>query len=228
MKTRLFFEVTSAAYDFLTNQSLWWEQIASVRDHVPDPESVQRILDIGCGPGSSAFVLAQRFPEAEVVGVDFSRRMIARARRHHGRLFPELRNVRFEVGDATDLRFDAGEFDLVVGHSFLYLVPQRQRVLEELRRVLGQGGRLVLLEPNRRGDLLAANRRRYGRDYARAGRIEVARFQASMVAWRFVSGNVGRLDAGEVHRWLLEAGFDDAAVVDTLGGLGMHCIGVVG
>lgn len=228
MDSRLFFNVTSWGYDILTDQTVWREQIAEVLHHIPDGTGISRVLDVGCGPGVSAFVLAAALPRAEVVGIDLSERMVARAQRHHQQRLSHLSNVSFEVGDATQLRFDSGSFDLVVGHSFLYLVPDRRAVLREVRRLLGIGGSVVLLEPNRRGSLRNAATARFDRDFGAIGGIDAALFGTSMVLWRLVSGNVGRLDPDDVATWMREAGFDEAQSVPTLGGLGMHCIGRVG
>jgi hypothetical protein len=46
-----------------------------------------------------------------------------------------------------------------------------------------------------------------------------------MVAWRFFSDSVGRLDAGQVVRDFQEAGLERVEVRPTLGGLGLHCLG---
>lgn len=51
-----------------------------------------RILDAGCGPGNSTRVLAQQFPQADILGVDSSPEMICRAQQDH----PDLR---FALGD---------------------------------------------------------------------------------------------------------------------------------
>jgi SAM-dependent methyltransferase len=97
-------------------------------------QSPTRILDLGTGTGKGARVVAKRFPEAEVVGIDLSPAMIERARE----LLPEgLRGrVRFEVADASELRFEDGAFDLV---TLLNMIP----FFEELARVVAPRGRLV-------------------------------------------------------------------------------------
>lgn len=224
---KLIFNAGSMVYDVLTYQDVWREQIADVLDHVPDPTAIHAVLDVGCGPGVSAFELARHLPDATIDGLDLAERMVARAKRHHARAFPHLHNVRFHVGDATLLPWPDDSFDLVVGHSFLYLVPDPPAVLAQACRVLRPGGTLVLLEPNRTGSLRSAASRDFGRQFDGHARVDVARFQASMFAWRIVSGNVGRLEPDVVKQWLLDAGFDEAEISPTLGGLGMHCIGRV-
>ena len=89
----------------------------------------RRALDLGTGTGAAASVVARRFPEAEVVGVDLADSMIAEARRKTDR-------VRFEVGDAAALRFEDGAFDLVTHAN---MIP----FFDELARVVAPGGYVV-------------------------------------------------------------------------------------
>jgi ubiquinone/menaquinone biosynthesis C-methylase UbiE len=94
-----------------------------------------RVLDLGTGTGVVALALAERYPEAEVVGVDLSRAMIDEARR---KVTPELASrVRFEVGDASALGSPDGAFELVVLSN---MIP----FFDELARVVAPGGTLVL------------------------------------------------------------------------------------
>jgi SAM-dependent methyltransferase len=80
--------------------------------------SPARVLDLGTGTGKAGRLVAERFPEADVVGVDLSPAMVAEARRL---LPPDLgTRVRFEVGDASALPFPDGAFDLVV---LLNMIP---------------------------------------------------------------------------------------------------------
>jgi SAM-dependent methyltransferase len=98
------------------------------------PSPPRRVLDLGTGTGKAARVLASRFPEAEVVGVDLSPAMIEEARKV---LPTELSGrVRFEVADASRLPFEDGAFDLVV---LLNMIP----FFEELARVTAPGGRIA-------------------------------------------------------------------------------------
>ena len=89
----------------------------------------RRVLDLGTGTGAAAVVVARRFPEAEVVGIDLAGSMIAEARRKTDR-------VRFEVGDASALAFEDGAFDLVTHAN---MIP----FFDELARVVAPGGYVV-------------------------------------------------------------------------------------
>jgi SAM-dependent methyltransferase len=92
------------------------------------------VLDLGTGTGTGARLAAERFPGAEVVGVDLAPAMIEQARS----LLPsELgERVRFEVADASELPFADGAFDLVL---LLNMIP----FFDELGRVAAPGGVLV-------------------------------------------------------------------------------------
>jgi len=95
----------------------------------------RRILDLGTGTGVVALALAERYGEAQVVGIDLSPGMIEEARR---KLPPESAGrIRFEVGDASALDCSDGEFDLVVLSN---MIP----FFDELARVVAPGGTLVL------------------------------------------------------------------------------------
>jgi SAM-dependent methyltransferase len=95
----------------------------------------KRVLDLGTGTGLAAFVVARRFPEADVVGVDLAAGMVEQARQ---RTPPELvERVRFEQGDAAKLPFEDGAFDLV---QLANMIP----FFDELARVTAPGGHLAL------------------------------------------------------------------------------------
>ena len=99
------------------------------------PVAPNRVLDLGTGTGLAAFVVAQRFPEADVLGVDLAPRMVEQARE---RTPPELvERVRFEQGDAAKLPFEDGAFDLV---QLANMIP----FFDELARLTASGGHLVL------------------------------------------------------------------------------------
>lgn len=219
----------AALYELLTGQAYWRYAIEAMLRHVEVRANGRRLrlLDLGCGPGESSFALAQRFPDAEVVGIDFANVMVARAKRRHRQRHPQLSRLRFEVADACDLPFDAGAFDLAAGHSFLYLVPDRAGVLHEAFRVLSPGGQILLMEPSAEASLArAAQRSRRG--VVRAlGRTPVSalRFGVSMLLWRAWSGAAGRLTPQRVRALLTSAGFAEVRVLPALGGLGLHSLG---
>ena len=99
------------------------------------------VLDIGCGIGADAFDLAGRVgPHGLVTGVDSSEILIAEAIR---RCSPNL-PATFEVGDAQALRFPQHTLDAVRSERMLMHVPDAQRALSEMARVLRPGGRMAV------------------------------------------------------------------------------------
>jgi SAM-dependent methyltransferase len=93
-----------------------------------------RVLDLGTGTGSAAFIVAGRFPEAEVVGVDIADGMLDEARSNTPSELAE--RVRFETADGSELPFADGSFDLAV---LANMIP----FFDELARVVGPGGCVV-------------------------------------------------------------------------------------
>jgi ubiquinone/menaquinone biosynthesis C-methylase UbiE len=100
-----------------------------------DGSAPRRVLDLGTGTGVVALALAERYPEAEILGIDLSPAMIEEART---KVPPDLDGrLRFEVGDASALECPDGDFDLVVLSN---MIP----FADELARVVEPGGTLVL------------------------------------------------------------------------------------
>ncbi|PKN58163.1 MAG: methyltransferase type 11 [Deltaproteobacteria bacterium HGW-Deltaproteobacteria-14] len=224
---RLLFGVGARAYDLLTGQALWRAQVLRLLDHASPPAGPLRVLDLGTGPGVSAFALASALPDSVVTGVDLSARMIDRARAHHADTFPHLRDVDFLVADAAALPLASASFDLVTGHSFLYLLPDPVAALREARRVLRPGGVASFMEPARGGSLATAARAVVDpAGVVRADPLGAARFATSMALWRVVSAAHGRLDAARVAALFDAAGFPVVSTHPTLGGLGLHCVAV--
>ena len=83
---------------------------------------VERALDVGTGTGAGARAIRERFPAADIVGVDVSPRMIAEARK----LVPE---ATFVEGDASELPFDDESFDLAAHSNMMPFLDQTARVL---------------------------------------------------------------------------------------------------
>jgi len=105
----------------------------------------KRVLDVACGEGYGAFILARQ-GAAEVVGVDVAEDAIAIARHLFAR-----DGVEFIAGDAVDLSAILGNrplFDVIVSFETIEHVSEPRRFLEGIRRTLAPGGTIVLSCPN--------------------------------------------------------------------------------
>jgi len=104
-------------------------------------KSPKRILDIGTGPGFSAFVLADMFPEAEVIAIDLAAPYIRMARK-----WQELRNVtniKFYHANAEDLSWlESESFDFINYAYVIHEMPadNAMRLINEMYRLLSPGG----------------------------------------------------------------------------------------
>lgn len=103
----------------------------------------QWVLDVATGPGEPALTIARRVgPAGLVLGVDFSPAMLRAARARARRL--GLRNVQFHEMDAERLTLEGMMFDRVFCRFGLMLMPDAERALAEMHRVLVPGGRLAV------------------------------------------------------------------------------------
>lgn len=101
-------------------------------------EAPRRVADLGAGPGTQTALLAERWPDAEVLAVDSSPEMIARAQNVPG--------VRAVHGDLRDWS-PAAPLDVLVTNAALQWVPGHLEILPRLARMLAPGGWLAMQVP---------------------------------------------------------------------------------
>lgn len=101
-----------------------------------------RLLDIGCGMGTTLFDAAKVLSKPEkIIGIDFSDNMIKLARKRKAKMDASFsEKMAFFVADAQDLPFMDNAFDFIYSECVLNLVPDRNKVLQEVHRVLSPGG----------------------------------------------------------------------------------------
>lgn len=98
----------------------------------------ERVLDVACGSGNAAIAAARR-TWGNVVGVDFVPALLERARE---RAAAERLEIEFIEGDAAELPFDQGEFDVVTSVFGAMFAPDQQQAANEILRVCKPGGRI--------------------------------------------------------------------------------------
>jgi len=101
----------------------------------------QRVLDLGCGSGYGADVLARE--AREVLGIDIADDAIDYARQHY-----RVANVRFERASCLDIPAPDGSFDLVVAFEIIEHLTDWRAFLREVRRVLAPAGQFLVSTPN--------------------------------------------------------------------------------
>ena len=103
-------------------------------------DAPRRVVDLGCGPGNSTDLLIERFPGAEVIGVDSSPDMLRQARER-------LPRRKFVEADLSTWTPEPGT-DLLFGNAVFHWVPDHPNVLKRLLRALGPGGVLAVQMPD--------------------------------------------------------------------------------
>ncbi|MCI0745111.1 MAG: ubiquinone/menaquinone biosynthesis methyltransferase [Verrucomicrobia subdivision 3 bacterium] len=187
---------------------LWKKQVARLADVQPG----MRTLDVCCGTGDIAYLLARR--GALATGIDFSLPMLRIAQGKGGAGAP----VRWLAGDAQKLPFEDDTFDAVTVGYGLRNLANWQRGLEAMWRVARGGGRLVALEFDKpanhlwRGLYLAY----LGACVPLLGRV----FCRNAAAYAYILESLKQYPGAEgVAAHLRSLGARDARVIRLLGGV---------
>jgi len=98
-----------------------------------------KVLDVGCGSGEFTFYLAGETKDVCFTGLDLDGQLVEAARSRASD-FGNDNSFQFMQGDALQLPFDDGTFDLVVSQTFLINIPDYRGALQEMKRVCRSGG----------------------------------------------------------------------------------------
>lgn len=110
------------------------------------------VIDLGSGAGNDVFIARHETGEAgKVLGIDFSETMIAKARTNAEKR--GFNNVEFRYGDIEVMPVSDGFADVIVSNCVLNLVPNKQKVFQEIMRVLKPGGHFSISDIVLVGDL---------------------------------------------------------------------------
>ena len=146
------FDTIAPRYDLINDlqsfglHRLWKRRLIQLANGRPG----ERGLDLCCGTGDIAFALARR--GLEVIGLDFSEPMLAVAKArlktmpHAGEPAAPASRVQFIRGDAAQIPFPDGSFDVVTIGYGLRNLADWEAGLREMQRVARPGGRLLVLD----------------------------------------------------------------------------------
>ncbi len=112
-------------------------ELANSIDIIP-----QTIIDIGCGIGNSTAVLAEKFPNSQIIGADSSEDMLKFAAKAHP-------SIEFQKLDAEhDLNKIKQKYDLVFSNACIQWIPDHKKLLKEMIGLLNEGGILAVQIPS--------------------------------------------------------------------------------
>ena len=115
------------------------------------------MLDLGTGPGYLPVEILKRSCDIKIIGVDLSRRLIQMAR-ENAQLAGLSDRLSFELGNASRLRFNEGDFDMVLSTGMLHSLKQPVKVFQEIYRVLKKGAEAWIYDPARVASYIDRNK----------------------------------------------------------------------
>jgi len=140
-KINFLFNEISKNYDFMNNiMSLGTHKIIkalAIKSLNIKPKS--KVLDLCCGTGDFGAIVKKLYPDCDVIGVDFSEKMLNIAEKNN-------KTITYRIADATKLPFEKNSFDYVVMGFGLRNIPEKNKAIEEIYRVLKTNGEFLHLD----------------------------------------------------------------------------------
>ncbi|MBA7630724.1 2-methoxy-6-polyprenyl-1,4-benzoquinol methylase [subsurface metagenome] len=106
-----------------------------------DLDKVEKVLEIGCGIGTLSAYLADKY-KWKVTGIDLDPEQIEKTKEYHR----ESEYLKFIESDAIKLPFENNEFNMVLSFDVLHHIPNRDKALDEINRVLKSDGFHILVD----------------------------------------------------------------------------------
>jgi SAM-dependent methyltransferase len=125
----------SGAHAYERFMGRWSRELAPLLVRFAGVRDGDLVLDVGCGTGALAAAVARIAPSSRVFGIDPAAPYVEFAQAHRA-----SDRVRFEVGDAQQLRFADAHFDRSLSLLVLNFIPNRSKALDEMIRVTRAGG----------------------------------------------------------------------------------------
>jgi ubiquinone/menaquinone biosynthesis C-methylase UbiE len=113
----------------------WSRDLAALFIEFAGTRDGESTLDVGCGTGSLTYALLDAARDLRITGIDPAPVFLDAARAK-----PKAASIRFEQADATALPFENASFDRALSLLVLHFVPESERALAEMQRVVKPGG----------------------------------------------------------------------------------------
>ncbi|MCC8088744.1 MAG: bifunctional demethylmenaquinone methyltransferase/2-methoxy-6-polyprenyl-1,4-benzoquinol methylase UbiE [Rikenellaceae bacterium] len=134
------YDLLNRVLSFGVDRSWRRRTIAMVSEHRPS-----KILDLATGTGDMVFLMAEKLPAAEIHGADLSQEMLTVAKEKARKKFPD-KNLFFQEADGENLPYGNNDFDAATISFGIRNFENIPKGLQEIYRVLNQGGRIYILE----------------------------------------------------------------------------------
>lgn len=137
------FAIIAPQYNFITRLFSFWQDagwknsLIAALPAVPAPHC----LDLACGTGDLCFLLAHKYPQGDIKGLDLTEEMLVPARKANR--YP---HVRFIKGDMGELEIADESSDIITGGYALRNAPDLKQAIAEIHRVLKPGGTAAFLD----------------------------------------------------------------------------------
>ncbi len=172
------------------------------------PQSTDVALDVACGPGALVLALAPRARFAR--GIDLTEELLRQARAFQ--LERQITNACFDQGDAEQLPYPAGSFDLVTCQCSIHHMPKPELVLKEMVRVMKSEGRLMIIDslaPESDAKFELHNRIEKIRDPSHTETLRLTTFLALFDQYGLtVARQAIKKRLRSFHQWMLRAGLE--------------------
>lgn len=139
--------------------TIYLEKINKILEEEPDPaykrrariifenlelKGNEKVLEVGCGRGFYVKTLNEVWPKLDITGVDLNEKYLSVAKK-----FVNDDKVKLIKADATDLPFKDKSFDRIICSEVLEHIPDDQKAISEMHRVLKPGGIVIITVPNK-------------------------------------------------------------------------------
>ncbi len=153
-----------------------------------------RIIDFGCGAGGTALVLAETFPDCEVVGINLSEPLL-RIAEGSDQADKLGERVKFEKADVQQIPYQDNSFEVVINLNMVHLVEDPIRMLNEMERILKPDGFLFIADLRRswlgiiEKEIKSSLTLSEARELFKQSRLRQGVFSSSFLWWRFELGD---------------------------------------